>query len=99
MIGPAAFRLATASSLLPASTALVTLLIAVRSLEREAMLWARLLMVWRARFSADLILATNDYLKSCPGMRRRARDTERDVQKRAANCADERAVRQEDRLP
>ncbi len=45
MIGAAAFRFAAASSLLPASTAFVTLLIAVRSLERNAMLWARRLTV------------------------------------------------------
>ncbi len=58
MIGPATFKFAAASSLLPATTALVTFFMAVRNFDRSAMLWARRLMVWRARFSADLILAT-----------------------------------------
>src|SRR5512147_1113238 len=57
--GTATFRLAAASSLLPAVTALTTALMAVRSLERAATFWARRLTVWRARFSADLILATD----------------------------------------
>src|SRR5688500_17579604 len=63
MTGVAALRFATASSLLPASTAFTTPLMAVRSLDRAATLRARRLTVWRARFSADLILATDEGLQ------------------------------------
>src|SRR5690349_19925201 len=79
MTGPAAFSLALASALSPVSMAFSTLLMAVRNLERRAMLWARRLMVWRARFSADLILATD--VSGC-------------AEKRGANSADEGPPRQ-----
>src|SRR5262245_50673012 len=58
MTGAASLNLAAAAALSPDSTAASTLLTAVRNLDRAAMLRARRLTVWWARFSADLILAT-----------------------------------------
>ena len=58
MTGVAALTLAEASSFLPALTAARAPLTAVRNLERVAMLLARRFTFCLARFSADLILAT-----------------------------------------
>src|SRR5438270_3027699 len=48
---------ASAASLLPAATAFVTFLIAVRTLVRRPMLCERRPSAWRARLRADLVLA------------------------------------------
>src|SRR5215831_7935263 len=65
--GTAAFKVACASSCLPACTAASTSFIAVRIFERDAMLWARRFTACRARFSADLILATDQSSKGRRG--------------------------------
>src|ERR687895_83700 len=54
-----------ASSLLPAATAFLTFLIAVRTSVRRLMLCARSPIAWWARLRADLMLAMN--LKSGKG--------------------------------
>src|SRR5690349_2819191 len=51
---------ASAASLLPAATALVTFLIAVRTLVRRAMLWSRRSSACLARLRADLMFAMKE---------------------------------------
>src|SRR3954464_7235175 len=79
MIGDATLSFSVATALSPASTAFNTFLMALRNLDRAAILRARRLMVCSARFSADLILAT-----AFPDR----------LEKRGANSADVRPVRQ-----